>query len=789
MTINYDQKNNSISILTARSSYQMKIGRYGHLLHLYYGARTEAPMDGRITLLDRGFSGNPYAADTDRTYSLDALPQEFPTQGTGDYRSPLLKVADAQGIYGCDLRYVSHRIRDGKYSLPGLPAVFAKAGQGADDAQTLEVLLRCDSPQMEVTLLYGVLPKLDVITRSAVIHNTGTEPITIKKAQAACLDFLESDRPEGGFDRIIFYGRHTMERIPDRRGVGPGSYVIGSRRGFSSHQYNPFMILCDGDATEDFGRCWSMQFVYSGGFKAEIEEDQYGQTRMQMGLMEDRFAWTLLPEGTRSGRSRSPEEPASKLILPEVILSFSDEGLSRLSRNHHDCIREHICRFPARDDQAPQPATPRWPVLLNSWEACYFDFDGEKVCRMAEEAKDLGMDLVVLDDGWFGNRNDDLRALGDWDPNEEKLGCSLGELSERIHVMGLQFGIWMEPEMVSEDSNLYREHPDWVLRIPGRDPIRSRYQLVLDLSRPDVVEGIYERICKVLDSARIEYLKWDANRHIADLYSVEAAEDSDTSAVPAFRVKPSGMILHQYVLGLYSLLERLRQRYPGLLMEGCCGGGGRFDAGMLYYTPQIWCSDNTDPIDRLTIQYGTSFGYPLCTMGAHVAASPNHVTGRVTSLDTRGIAAMAGTFGYELDPGKLTPEAKDVVRRQIGLYRQDAALVRDGDYYRLADPVRDPLGAWMIVSKAGEAAIAAAIMNGTASKEIAPKETAPEATAPKESGIRLRLRGLDPEAIYRIEETGQKKKGRELMEKGIEVLPGKDDPYQGYVFHLASCRK
>ena len=753
MAIVYDEKRGIFFLHTERTTYQMKKGRYGHILHLYYGETTDGPMDGSITLADRGFSGNPYEAGVDRTYSLDALPQEFPTQGTGDYRSPLLSVTDERGVYGCDLRFDSYEICKGKYDLPGLPSVFAPEDtqacvQAQSRVQTLKILLCSRDPQLEVTLYYGVLPDLDVITRSAVIRNAAEAPVTIEKAQTACLDFTEGD-----FDRIIFYGRHTMERVPDRQRVGHGATVIGSRRGFSSHQYNPMMILCDRETGEDHGRCWSMQFVYSGGFKAEIEKDQYNQTRMQMGLMEEQFLWPLMP--------------GEELVLPEVILSFSGEGLGRLSHNLHDCIRSHICRWPkSRNGEDTEPDF-RAPVLLNSWEACYFDFDGEKICRMAEHARDLGMDMVVLDDGWFGQRNDDLRALGDWTPNEQKLGCSLGELSGRIHGMGLSFGIWMEPEMVSEDSDLYREHPDWALRIPGRDPVRSRYQLVLDLSREEVAEAIYGQICRVLDSAQTEYLKWDANRHIADLYSARMSDG-------ASQIAPSGMILHRYVLGLYRILEQLRKRYPDLLIEGCCGGGGRFDAGMLYYTPQIWCSDNTDPIDRLTIQYGTSFGYPPETMGAHVSASPNAETGRATPLDTRAVVAVAGTFGYELDPAKISERDRSMIRSQIPRFREDHPLIRTGKYYRLSDPTRDRVGAWMIVSRDGRNAIVSVVRIGS-----------DQLLHGSELSDRLRLRGLDAEAVYRIAETGERAAGRQWMEEGIALDAMEKVPYASLYLHLS----
>ena len=718
-----EKRDNTIMIHTARSTYQMMVGRYGHLLHLYYGPRREdlAPLP---ELADRGFSGNPYEAENDRTYSLDALPQEFPTLGTGDFRSPLLILRDAEGVLGCDLRFVSAEIRPGKYGLPGFPAVYDDAGE------TLEVTLQSTKPSLTVRLYYGVLGELDVITRAAVV--CAGEDLIVEKAQSACLDFTS-----GEYERMIFWGRHTMERVPDRGPVNHGNFSVESRRGMSSHHYNPFMILMDPDATEDSGRCWSMQFVYSGGFKAEIEKDSYGQTRMQMGLFQDQLAYPL--------------KAGEELVLPEVIMSFSDCGLGRLSRNHHDVIRRHLCRGPWRDAVRP--------VLLNSWEACYFDFDGDKILSMARSAADLGVEMIVMDDGWFGERTDDIRGLGDLWYNEARMGCTLSELVDGVHDLGLKFGIWMEPEAISENSDLYREHPDWALAVPGRPPVRSRYQLLLDFSRDDVVDEMYRRICAVLDSGA-DYLKWDLNRSIADVYS-------SGDAVP-------GQVLYDYVKNLYRLLEQILERYPDLLIEGCAGGGGRFDAGMLYYCPQIWCSDNTDAVDRLTIQYGTSFGYPPCTMGAHVSVVPNHQTGRVTPFATRGAVAMAGTFGYELDPRKLSSEEKAAVREQIKCFHEDAPLVMDGEYYRLSDPLADPYSAWVFVARDGSRAKVTAVRTGGADDVRA-------------ADIAVKVRGLDVDAQYVIDETGAMLAGRTLMDSGLPLPPATEE-YQCYVWHLKKAR-
>lgn len=724
MAILFDREKRIFTIHTAHSSYQMMADPLDQLLHLYYGARSEGSMDYLLTYADRGFSGNPFAVGDDRSYSLDTLPQEFPVLGTGDCRSPMLIVRDAGGAFGCRLRYVGHEILPGKYGLPGLPAVYADAEDGAE---TLKIELADERLGLRVTLLYGVLPDLDIITRSAVVTNRGAAAFTLEKLQSACLDFVHGD-----FDLITFHGRHAMERQPDRRPVGHGAMLVGSRRGYSSHQYNPFVILVDRDSTETAGRCWAMQFVWSGGFRAEAERDQYEQTRLQMGLDEEQFSYPL--------------QPGESVTAPEVILSFSAAGLERLSHQLHRCLRRHVCRGKYRDE--------RRPVLLNSWEASYFDFSGASILRLAEEARSLGVELLVLDDGWFGERRDDRRALGDWTANEQKLGGTLGSLIEQIRALGLKFGIWMEPEMVNEDSELYRSHPDWALAIPGQPPVRSRSQLVLDFSRREVREEIFARICRVLDQGRIDYLKWDVNRSISDVYSRTAADQ--------------GKVLYDNMLGVYEVLERLCARYPELLIEGCSGGGGRFDAGMLYFCPQIWCSDNTDAIDRLRIQYGTSFGYPASAVGAHVSACPNHQTGRTTPLQTRAVVAAAGTFGYELDPAKLGEEEKSEIRRQIEVFREDAALVQQGLYYRLSDPAAAPCCAWAFVSEGGSRAMISAVL------------LEKHANMP---ALYVRPRGLTPSALYRDRDSGRVFPADALADMGLPLPQGMEQ-YDSAVWRL-----
>ena len=727
MGIYYQQENRIFTLHTTHTTYQMKVNAFGFLLHMYYGGKISGNMDYLLTYYDRGFSGNPFDVGADRTYSLDVLPQEYPVMGMGDYRNSALIIRNGDESECCDLRYKSHRIYKGKYGLKGLPAVYASE----DEAQTLEILLEDSVSGVQVKLLYGVLEKEDIITRSAEISNCGTAGIVVEKAASACLDFVTGD-----YDLLSFWGRHVMERNLQRREIAHGSFGIGSRRGTSSHQYNPAVILAGKNTTEEHGNCYGLVFVYSGNFMCEAEKDQFEQTRVLMGLHSDLFHYSL--------------EPGETLTVPETILGYTDKGLGQLSILFHRCIMEHICRGRYRD-------LPR-PVILNSWEAAYFDFDGETICGLAKDAAALGIDMVVMDDGWFGKREDDNSGLGDWQVNQRKLGCTLKELTEKVNGFGVKFGLWIEPEMVSEDSSLYREHPDWALQTPGRKPVRGRNQLVLDFTRKDVRDAVFKAICGVLDQGNIEYIKWDMNRSISDVYSMQDKQ---------------GKVAYDYVLGVYDFLEKLIKRYPDMLIEGCSGGGGRFDAGMLYYTPQIWCSDNTDALDRVLIQYGTSFLYPVAAVGAHVSAVPNHQTGRGVSLHTRGVTAMAGAFGYELDPGELTDEERDEIRRQIRQYKKHEELIRKGDYFRLSDPFQDTYAAWQFTSKDKDRVLLNVVM-----LEV-------HGNMPV---TYVKLRGLQGDMVYEDVDTGKRYYGSALMEAGMP-MPMEPGEYLAWQVELTAKAK
>lgn len=711
--ITIDQQNRIFTLHTLHTTYQMKADQYHVLLHTYYGSRID---DGDLSEIiqcgDRSFSPNPSEAGSRRDYSLDVMPQEYSTCGVGDFRLPSMELELPNGSHTTDLRYAGFRLEEGKYMLEGLPSFYSTE----DEAETLVIFLKDAAAQVRVELYYGIFEDFDLITRGVRVVNQGTETVRLFCCASLCLDFLRSD-----MDMITFNGHHLMERCLDRGALRPGIQSVGSVRGTSSHQHNPFVVLCDHNTDEDTGICYGAMLLYSGNFQAAVECSQYENSRLVMGIHPYHFCWTLAP--------------GEVFTAPEAAMVCSPNGFGEMSRQYHSVIREHLLRDPYKGE--------RKPVLVNNWEATYFDFTADRLVEIAREAAALGIELFVMDDGWFGSRNDDNSGLGDWQVNQEKLPGGLEALVPRIKELGMKFGIWMEPEMVNEDSNLYRSHPDWVLHVPGRSPSRGRGQLVLDFSRKDVRDFIYHQIKAVLASADISYIKWDMNRSLTDVWS---------SCLPARR---QGEVYHRYVLGVYDLLERLHRDYPDILIEGCCGGGGRFDGGMLYYTPQIWCSDDTDAIDRLRIQYGTSFCYPVCTMGAHVSAVPNEQNGRFTPLETRGITAMSGAFGYEMDLGKCTAEEKMVIRGQVERYKARYNLLHYGNYYRLSSPFQDSsYTVWEQVSTDQREVLINVVFGCT------------HAAPPFNT---LQLKGLNPAFQYQMDGTDHIYSGEVLMKAGYPL--------------------
>lgn len=660
----------------------------------------------------RGISGNPYEAGEDRTFSLDTLPQEFPSYGVGDYRNNCVGVCQADGTRAADFRYVSWEIREGAHKIPGLPCLFDED----ETAETLVIFLEDAASSLKLELYYVVFADRDVIARSARITNGGKEAVRLEKMMSACLEL-----PNGSWEAIHFHGRHAMERRLERLPLMHGTMEVGSRRGTSSHQHNPGVILCSPDATEEHGGCYGLSLIYSGSFSMEIEMDQMDSVRAVCGINPEFFEYRL--------------EPGEAFDTPQLMMTYSGSGLGRMSANFHSIIRHNLCRGKYK--------FARRPVLINNWEATYFDFNEEKILSIARQASELGIEMLVLDDGWFGSRDSDNAGLGDWFVNTDKLKGGLTDLVTGINGLGMKFGIWIEPEMVNEDSRLYREHPDWALTIPGRKPCRSRNQLVLDMSRSEVRDYVFDSIAAVLKSANVEYVKWDMNRSICDVYS---------AALPKER---QGEVYHRYVLGIYDLMERFTSSFPNILFEGCSGGGGRFDPAILYYSPQIWCSDDTDGIERLEIQYGTSFFYPISAVGSHVSAIPNHQTGRRTPLATRGVVAMAGSFGYEMDLNLLTEDEKEAVKAQVEDYKKYYDLIHNGDYYRLTSPQGDSgFTAWQFVSGDKTRTLLNLVI------------THVRANAPD---LWFKLRGLDPEKRYRLEENGRIYSGSALMNAGISI--------------------
>lgn len=714
-----------ITLNTKNTTYQIGIEPNGFLLHLYYGARTEGDMGTLLTRYFRGNNGVPYDHKGDGTYSADSLPQEYSCYGNGDYRNHALRIADASGVQGADFRYQSHRFYEGKADIPGLPSSYGKKG-----VTSCEITLTDPRLQAELTLTYGIFYEEDVITRSVSMKNLGDEPLWLDKIMSMSMDFLTGD-----FQLIHFWGRHFNEMNTEITPVGHELVSIGSRRGVSSHQHNPFAILAQKECGEEYGSCYGLSLVYSGNFTIQAEQDQYCQTRIQAGISDEMFHYPLAPREI--------------FHTPEVLLAYSGCGLTKLSQIFHSFIREHICR--GRFQHI------RRPILVNNWEATYFDFTGEKLVEIANEAAGLGIEMFVLDDGWFGNRGPDDRGLGDWVVNEEKMGGTLDSVVKRIKALGLQFGIWFEPEMVNEDSNLYRAHPDWALTIPGKPPVLGRTQLVLDFSRKEVRDAIFDQMTAVIDSTQVDYIKVDMNRSICEAYSYGADYQN------------FGTLCHRYMLGVYEFFDRLTKRYPDLLIEGCSSGGARFDTGLMCYTPQIWASDNTDAIERLNIQYGISFGYPVTVIGSHISAVPNHQNGRVTDIDTRAAVAMSGNFGYELDLTKLSAEEKDKIKHQITDFKEHWELIHHGLYYRDSSPLEQrEYCAWNYTSPDRTEALLNVVTTNT------------RANSPV---YYVRCRGLDKDTMYRCDETGSSYSGSVLSSIGIPlpIIPGE---YHAFRFHF-----
>ena len=691
------------------STYAMGLAG-DYLGHIYYGKKL--PQVPGHSLLRKAEYSYMEGKPGDKCTFMDGFPFEYSFGGTGDFRPNSLEVKNAEGFLGCELTYRNHRITEGKSPLPGLPATFGNP----EDIKTLEIELEDKSLSLAVTLSYSIFRGLDTVARSVRIENRGNAEVNLEKVLSACIELPWENR-----EIVSLHGSWAREHVVDRRPIGHGRIEVGSKRGISSHQEHPFLAVCSEDAGEDRGEVLGLSFVYSGSFIAEVERTQHDMLRIGMGISDYNFSWRL--------------QPGESFQAPEVLLAWSGDGFGGMSRTFHRLFREHLIRSPWLHKKRP--------ILINNWEATYFDFNLEKLLTIARVAKSAGIEMLVMDDGWFGHRSSDNSSLGDWVVNEEKLPGGMKALADAVNALGMKLGVWFEPEMVSPDSDLYRAHPDWALAIPGRPASECRSQFVLDLTRPEVRNYVVESVAKVLRSANIEYVKWDMNRPLTDIGSLSTA---------------GGEILHRYMLGVYELQERLLREFPDLLLENCSSGGARFDPGMLYYSPQIWCSDDTDAIERLAIQEGTTLIYPPSCVGAHVSICPNHVVGRTTSFATRGIVALSGTFGYELDITKLSEEEMAEVREQVKMYHLYNDLIREGDLYRLKS--ESSLG------KGGNGRPSCAWMNVSPDrKEALLSYVQVRGGANLRSEV-LYLRGLREDALYELPD-GRTFTGAELMYAGF----------------------
>ena len=709
MSVTFNEEKKIFRLDTEKSTYVMGVSPEGFLGHIYYGDRLFMEADNYLLRMEEP-PYTPSVNKREKSAFLDFFPMEYPTGGIGDYRESCLNIRNAAGNMGCELHYTGHEIYKGKKGLKGLPASFATE----DEAETLEITLKDADLDLEVVLSYTAFEKENVITRSVRVQNQGKEDLRIEKILSACLDMDNEN-----FSMLSLHGNWARERHIQTGELHYGKQVISSARGESSHQEHPFIALVTNGTEQENGKVYAMHFVYSGNFMAETELCQFDNLRMTMGINPEEFSWLLTP--------------GEEFQAPEVVIVYSGNGLGAMTRSYHDFYRNHLIRSKFKYEKRP--------ILINNWEATYFDFNTDKLLDIAREAKKCGIEMLVMDDGWFGKRNSDNCSLGDWKVNEEKITGGLKHLVDEVNKIGLQFGIWFEPEMISPDSDLYRAHPDWAIQIQGREATQSRNQYVLDFSRPEVRDYAYECVASVLRSANIAYVKWDMNRQLSDLGS---------SYLPKERQQE---LFHRYVLGVYELQERLVTEFPDLLLENCSGGGARFDPGMLYYSPQIWCSDNTDAVERLMIQEGSALIYPLSVIGAHVSDCPNHSVGRVTPFETRGHVALAGTFGYELDITKIPEEDRALIPEQTATYNKYRHLIQQGEYYRIASYRENhKYDCWALSSQDKKEVLVTYVQ---------------VLGVPNSHSRKVFLRGFDPKVTYRLEGTEESYTGEMLMKGGF----------------------
>ncbi len=713
--IEFSAANKTFYINTQNTSYVFRVCESGLVNHLYYGGKIRNDDISFYNLFGEKAYSSRIVVDGKGT-SIDAILQEYPTFGRGDYRESAIDLIDSNGRSICELKYKNHEITDGSPELEGMPHLESK------DCKTLKLTLEDEVLKLQVHLYYTVFYSEDIIARHTVIENCSDESISITKAASLSLDILDGK----DLEIIDLYGAWGRERWVERVKLNHGCTEVGSKRGAGGHQSSPFMAVVSPDASEDFGSVYATALVYSGNHLINVEKNQYNSLRLQAGINPYNFSWRL-----NSGET---------FTTPQAILTYSSHGLTKMSHNFHNACRKYLGKSAEKELKRP--------IVLNNWEATYFNFNEEKIVSLIDKCKGLGIDTFVLDDGWFGCRNSDNCSLGDWYIDTNKLPNGLTPLIEACKRNGMKFGLWFEPEMISKNSDLYRLHPDWCIHTPDRETIESRQQLVLDYSNDEVVEYIYEVVSKILRENDIRYVKWDMNRNITDNGSVILPKDRQ------------GEHAHRYILGVYKLMSRLTGEFSNVLFEGCAGGGGRFDFGVLYYMPQIWCSDDTDAMERLSIQYGTSLVYPLSAISAHVSACPNHQTGRITPFKTRGDVAMLANFGYELDITKLDDATIEQIKEQTAVRERLDDLIASGDFYRLISPFDNNTCAWQVVSE---------------DKKHAYAMFSQKMSVPNNPGYVLRFKGLDDDVIYNVKELGINLSGAALKNAGIPIMPAVKD--------------
>ena len=706
----FHEDTKTFHLYNQKVSYIIQVLENGHLGQLYYGKKIHDKSDFSYLVEKYPRPMTSYIYEDDRTFSLEHIRQEYPVYGTTDYRHPAVEVLQENGSRISDFRYQSHEISEGKPKLAGLPATYT---EDDEEAKTLCVTILDPVTQVKAELLYTIFDGEAAIARSVKFCNEGTEPVHLLSAMS-----LSIDLPDKDYVWMQLSGAWSRERHVKNRILEQGIVAIDSMRGNSSHEHNPFMVLKRPNTTEREGEVIGFSLIYSGNFRIQAEVDTHDVTRITAGINPSGFDWKL--------------DAKENFQTPEAVMVYSDSGLNDMSQTFHRLYGRRLARGYWRD-------RPR-PILNNNWEATYFDFTEERLVEIAAKAKSCGVELFVLDDGWFGERNNDHAGLGDWTPNKERLPWGIRGISEKIEALGMKFGLWFEPEMTNKDSELYRAHPDWILKTPNRSVSHGRYQYVLDFSRKEVVDCIYGMMEKILSEAKISYIKWDMNRSITECYS---------ASLPADR---QGEVFHRYILGVYDLYERLTTKFPKVLFESCASGGGRFDPGLLYYAPQGWASDDSDAVERLKIQYGTSMCYPISSIGSHVSVTPNHQVFRNTPLHTRANVAYFGTFGYELDLNKLSEEEITEVKSQIHFMKEYREILQFGTFYRLESPFEGNETVWMAVSDDKKTAVVGwyRVLNGV-----------------NMPYSRVRLEGLDPDTLYENVQNKTENYGDELMNLGL----------------------